>query len=275
MRFIDTHTHLYDEAFDNDVEEVLGRMEKAGVQKCILPAIERATYARQSAFAGNHKGMAFEAIGLHPTSVKGDWREEMAFVEERLACRNGTGVESCEGEPFVAIGEIGLDCYWSKEYLEEQKEVFFRQLLIAIERELPVIVHTREATEELFDVLERVRAELSAPYGGVPLRGVFHAWSGSPETYARLCRYSDFYVGIGGVVTYKNSGVGKRIEEIAPERILLETDSPWLTPVPMRGKRNESAYITFVAQKVAEVKGMELERIAEITSRNAELLFRI
>ena len=254
MRFIDTHTHLYDEAFDNDVEEVLGRMEKAGVQKCILPAIERATYARQSAFAVAHKGMAFE---------------------ERLACRNGAGVESCEGEPFVAIGEIGLDCYWSKEYLEEQKEVFFRQLLIAVERDLPVIVHTREATEELFDVLERVRAELSAPYGGVPLRGVFHAWSGSPETYARLCRYSYFYVGIGGVVTYKNSGVGKRIEEIAPERILLETDSPWLTPVPMRGKRNESAYITFVAQKVAEVKGMELERIAEITSRNAELLFRI
>lgn len=269
MRFIDTHAHLYDEAFESDIADVLQRMKDASVEKCILPAIERGTFPGQHAFAEANRGFVFEAIGLHPTSVKGDWREELSFVEEQLALM-GTGQGG-----FCAIGEIGLDCYWSRDFLKEQKEVFFRQLVMACTNDLPVIIHCREATQEVFDVLERLRAESSSPRGRLPLRGVFHAWSGSPETYGRLAGYGDFYVGIGGVVTYKNSGVGKRIEEIPLEKILLETDCPWLTPVPMRGRRNESSFITYIAQKVAEVKGVEIDDVAEITSKNAEELFRI
>ena len=257
MRFIDTHVHLYDEAFDADFDETLLRIKEAGVECCIFPAIDMENYARQSEAAKKCGGFAYEAIGVHPTSVGANWRVELDFVKEKLA----------EGSRYVAVGEIGVDGYWSKEFLNEQKEVFREQLLLANEYGLPVIVHVRDAIEEVFQVLDSL--------DGVPVRGVFHAFSGSYETYCRLKKYGDIKIGIGGVVTYKNAGVAKVIERVPLEDIVLETDAPWLTPVPYRGKRNESTYLQIIAEKVAQIKGCDVETVAEVTTANAIALFNL
>lgn len=257
MRFIDTHVHLYDEAFDADFDETLLRIKEAGVECCIFPAIDMENYARQSEAARKCGGFAYEAIGVHPTSVGANWRVELDFVKEKLA----------EGGRYVAVGEIGVDGYWSKEFLNEQKEVFREQLLLANEYNLPVIVHVRDAIEEVFQVLDSLDS--------VPVRGVFHAFSGSYETYCRLKKYGDIKIGIGGVVTYKNAGVAKVIERVPLEDIVLETDAPWLTPVPYRGKRNESTYLQIIAEKVAQIKGCDVETVAEVTTANAIALFNL
>lgn len=258
MRFIDTHLHLYDEAFDSDRDEAIMRMRRAGVEKCILPAIDRSSFERQSSLAKAHKGFMWQAIGLHPTSVKENWKAELQFVKDELDRHRAD---------YVAIGEIGLDGYWSKDFMEEQKRVLKEQLLLAKEHSLPVIIHLREATEELFEVLD-------SP-GVAPFRGVFHAFSGSAESYRRLKKYGDIKFGIGGVVTYKNAGVAVSLKSMQFEDLLLETDAPWLTPVPFRGKRNESAYLVNIAQKIAELKDTDAGRVAQVTSENAEKLFGI
>ncbi len=258
FKYIDTHVHLYDEAFDCDFGETLQRIKDAGVGYCIFPAIDRENYERQTECAKKCGGFAFEAIGLHPTSVGASWKEELDFVKERLEAGKGT---------YVAVGEIGLDGYWSREFMEEQKIAFREQLLWAKEYGLPVIVHVRDAIEEVFEVLDSM--------GASDVKGVFHAFSGSYETYCRLKKYGDIKIGIGGVVTYKNAGIAKVLEKIPLEDVLLETDAPWLTPVPYRGKRNESTYLEVIAAKIAQIKGCTTEDVAKITTENAMVLFGI
>ena len=254
IQFVDTHAHLYDEAFDGDFEETIARIKENGVIKCIFPGIDSTTFERQTAAAARCGDFVAEAMGVHPTSVGENWKSELEFVFEAVEKGN-----------YVAIGEIGMDGYWSREFIVEQKEVFREQLKLAHRKGLPVIIHAREATEEIFEVLDSLK-------GDVP-KGVFHAFSGSYETYSRIASYGDFMVGIGGVVTYKNAGVAKSLEKIPLERIVLETDSPYLTPVPLRGKRNESSYLVHIAAKIAEIKGCPLEEVAAVTTANAYKMF--
>ena len=262
LRYIDTHTHLYDEAFDGDIDAVMERIRNEGIEYCIFPAVDRESFNRQSSLAAKYRGYVYEAIGLHPTSVGANWKDELDFVKSELAARNGSGMG---GEKYVAVGEVGIDGYWSKEFIQEQKQVFKEQILLANEYDLPVIVHVRGAIEEVFEVLDEMK--------GVPFRGVFHAFSGSYETYERLKKYADIKIGIGGVVTYKNAGVAKVLERVPLEDIVLETDAPWLTPVPYRGKRNESTYVPVIAEKISQIKGCTIEEVAAVTTANAKRLF--
>lgn len=253
---IDTHSHIYDEAYDEDFSQVLERAKDAGVVKMVMPGIDSTYHDRMMACARRLEGYAFPAIGLHPTSVEATWKDELQFVWDNYR----------PGE-FVAIGEIGLDEHWSKEFLEEQKRVFEDQLVFAWEHDLPVIIHSRDSTEDIFDCIDRVDK---------PLRGVFHAFSGSYETYCRIKKhYGGFKIGVGGVVTYKNSHLAAFMDKVPLEDILLETDAPWLTPVPFRGKRNESGYIRYTAEKLAQLKGISFEEVDAVTTDNAQTMFGI
>lgn len=256
MELIDTHSHIYDEAFRPDFPDVLARAREAGVAACVMPGIDRASYGDLCAKADELPGFAFPCIGLHPTSVGGDWQEELDFVVQHLGER-----------PWRAVGEIGLDEYWSKDFVKEQMRVLEEQIVMAAEVDLPVIIHLREATDDFLRVLEDLR--------GVVFRGTMHAWSGSYEMYRRLLTYADFRFGIGGVVTYKNAGVAVALEKMSLDDIVLETDCPWLTPVPFRGKRNEPSYVRLVAEKVAQIKGLAPEAVAAATTANARKLFNL
>ena len=255
MELIDTHSHLYDEAFAGEEDLALQRALDAGVTKLIFPDIDSQSREAMFAFADRHKGTIFPCAGLHPTSVNASWENEMAQVEKHL------------DRDIIAIGEIGIDCYWSKEFLEQQKEVFRLQLEIAAKRRLPVIIHSRESTEIIINILKDLRH--------LGVRGVFHAYSGSRETYRELERLGDWYVGIGGVLTYRKASIAETVKDIPLERILLETDSPYLTPVPFRGKRNESSYVPYIAQKLSELTGISVEEVAAATTENAKKLFSI
>ena len=255
MRFIDTHAHLYAEEFASDLPETIARAQKSGVQKCILPAIDREWFVPMMQAVEKFPNVCFPCIGLHPTSVKENWKEELDFVASCLS----------QSKKVVAIGEIGIDGYWSKEFMAEQCLVFETQLRWSAHYNLPVIIHVRDAFNLVFDVLEKVKK--------LPLRGVFHAFSGSTETYERIRRYGNFKTGIGGVITFKNAGLAQTLKNIDLSAIVLETDAPWLAPIPYRGKRNESCYIPIIAQKIAEIKEKSIEEIAEITTGNAEKLF--
>ena len=257
MYFIDTHTHLYDEQFSEDAGAAVGRAAEAGVRKMILPDIDRNSREAMFSLAEKFSGTLFPCLGLHPTSVGPGWEEELEEIEGMAMA----------GKGIRAIGETGMDCYWSKEFLKEQEEAFERQIRLACRLGLPVIVHCREATEPIFNVLGRCRHLSPA--------GVFHAFSGSIETYRRLAGYGDWYVGIGGVVTFRKASIAETVRQIPLGRILLETDSPYLTPVPHRGERNESAYIPLIAEKIAAQKNISIEEVAGTTSRNAEELFGI
>ncbi len=254
LQFTDTHSHLYDTDFSDDIEQVVQRSVQNGVIRSIMPSVDKSTYRAMMDTAQSYKEFAFPAIGLHPTSVKEDWKDELDFV-----------LEKAHNELFIAVGEIGIDGYWSKDFMKEQIEVFEEQLRLASECNLPVIIHSREATNEIFDTLERCKA--------LNLRGVFHAFSGSYETACRIFSYGDFFLGIGGVVTFKNSKLPGVIEKIGIEKLVLETDSPWLSPVPYRGKRNEPSYIPLIAGRIAEIKGYSIESIASETTANSQKLF--
>lgn len=256
MEFIDTHSHLYDEAFSSEEDVAVARAIEANVTKMILPDIDAATRKAMFTLAERHPNTLFPTLGLHPTSVSNNWKEEMDAVESSLG-----------NHKIYAIGEIGIDCYWSKEFLEEQKEVFRTQLEIAHKSDLPVIIHSRESTELIINILKE--------YKHLSLRGVFHAYSGSAETYHELQKLGDWYIGIGGVLTYKKASIAETVKNIPLERIVLETDSPYLTPVPHRGKRNESSYIPYIAEKLAQQKETAIEEVAQITTANAKRLFRI
>lgn len=255
MEFIDTHSHLYDEAFFGEEDLAMQRSFEAGVTKLIFPDIDSKSRDAMFSFADRYKENIFPCLGLHPTSIDADWEKEMVEMERHLDRR------------IWAIGEIGIDCYWSKEFLEQQKEAFRIQLETAAKKSLPVIIHSRESTELIINILKENQH--------LGCRGVFHAYSGSIETYRQLQKLGDWYIGIGGVLTYKKASIAETIKDIPLERIILETDSPYLTPVPFRGKRNESSYIPFIAQKLADITGKELGEIAHTTTDNAKKLFNL
>ena len=251
---VDTHSHIYDEAYSEDFEDFVAMAKGAGVELLILPGIDSSCHSAMMNCAEKLGGYASAAIGLHPTSVAENWRDELQFVFDNNADR------------FCAIGEIGLDEYWSKDFIKEQMEVFEAQLNLSAELDLPVIIHSREATEDIFSVLDAIKK---------PMKGVFHAFSGSYETYCRIKKYGDFKIGIGGVITYKNSHTASFLNKVPLSDILLETDSPWLTPVPFRGKRNESSYIKYIAEKVAELMNLPFEEIDRATTENAKSMFKL
>lgn len=255
MEFTDTHAHLYDEAFISEEDQAVERAVRAGVTRMILPDIDSQTREAMFSLADRHEGKLFPCLGLHPTSIGADWEKELAALEGWLSRK------------IYAIGEIGMDCYWSKEFIKEQQEALRIQLELADRLDLPVIIHSRESTELIINVLKECRH--------LNLRGVFHAYSGSIETYRQIERLGDWHIGIGGVLTYKKASIAGTVRDIPLDRILLETDCPYLTPVPFRGKRNESSYIPHIAARLSEILGKDIEEIAETTTANAEKLFRI
>ena len=268
MKLIDTHSHLYEPEFDDDREAAVARAREAGVAALLLPAIDTASDRRLFDLCRSHPEYCFPMIGLHPTSVNDNpaWREELARVERYL-------LEPPAGIRFCAIGEIGLDYYWSDAFVAQQTEAFVAQLRLAARFDLPVAIHTRAAWDDMCRIIEaeteRARAD------GRRLRGVFHAFSEGAAAFERLCGCGDFRFGIGGTVTFKKSGVAEIVRTMPLDRIVLETDCPYLTPAPYRGQRNESAYVRLVCDKIAELKGLAAETVAAATTANAEALFGI
>lgn len=260
---IDTHSHIYDEAFDEDRNEVVERAVAEGVERIILPAIDGESNERLFAMCRDYKDLVAPLMGLHPTSVNDNprWREELAEVE-RLLENPPQGVER-----FYGVGEIGLDLYWSRDWQAEQTEAFRAQVELALAHDLPIVVHTRDAWEEMAAIVEE--------YRGRGLRGVFHAFSSDVAMYERLRECGDFLFGIGGVVTFKKSALAEVVRTMRLEDLVVETDAPYLTPAPHRGTRNESSYVRFVAAKIAELQGVDYELVAEQTTANAKRIFRL
>lgn len=253
MRLIDSHTHLYSKEFEKDFDEVLQRARQAGVERFYLPGIDSESIEDMLRLEKLYPEEFFPMMGLHPVSVKENFKEEIKIIEDYLSKRK-----------FVAVGEIGLDFYWDTTHKKEQFEAFDMQMQLAMQYKLPIVIHTRNAMRETIDAVK--------PFAAQGLKGIFHCFGDTSEI-AREIVSMGFYLGIGGVLTYKNANVGEAIKDIPLEMIVLETDAPYLSPVPKRGKRNESSYLTFIAQKLAEVKNMPVEEIAEITSANAEKIF--
>lgn len=259
MKFIDTHCHLYDEAYGGieGQDEAIKKAIGAGVTMMIIPdtcSNERTPLLDLCSRWPEHTRAC---LGLHPTELGDDWHKELDLLDEAVR----------KHPEIVAIGETGLDLHFGKESLPAQLEAFRRQLDIALEKKLPVIVHCRDASEQCFSVLES--------YRGRGLKGVFHAFSGSIETFRRLEKYGDWYVGIGGVLTFKKASIADTVVDIPLDRIVLETDSPYLTPTPYRGTRNDSSYIPLIAEFLASRKGVGIDTVADITTRNASKLFSL
>lgn len=261
MNLIDTHSHLYDACFDADREQALARAVAAGVERLLLPAIDASSHERLFDLCRRHPQCCSPMMGLHPTSVNDNprWREELSLVGHYLK----TPPAGIPG--FCAVGEIGLDFYWSQDFKAAQTEAFRRQIDLALQYGLPIAVHTRAAWPETVALMRE--------YRGRGVRGVFHAFSDTLETYRELRACGDFCFGIGGVVTFKKSGLIEVVREMALEDLVLETDCPYLTPVPHRGERNESAYVQFICEKVAEVKALTADEVAAATTQNAKRLF--
>jgi TatD DNase family protein len=252
---IDSHTHFYDELLLPDAEEAIGRALEAGVVKMVQADVDSHEREAMWAIGKAHEGVLFQMLGLYPGSVDQGWREEMDALEK------------WKGHPVVAVGEIGLDYHEGKQFAAEQKEVFRLQLEMAAKMDLPVNIHLRDAWEDFLNVL--------SAYSHLGLRGNLHCFSGSWEIFLRANRYGDFSVGIGGVVTFKNASLAETIKKIPMEKILLETDCPYLAPVPYRGKRCESAYIPVIAAKIASQKGATLEEVEAVTTDNALKMFKL
>lgn len=249
---IDTHTHVYLPQFNADSEQVMARAAEAGVKELYLPAVDGTTHEAMLQIEARFP-VCKSMMGLHPCSVKEDYEEELDVVRKYLQKRT-----------FIAVGEIGLDFYWDKTFTQEQYAAFHRQIEMALEYGLPVSIHSRNATGECIDVVAQYPA----------LRGVFHCFSGV-EAQARQLMEMGFMLGIGGVVTFKNSGLDKVVTEVGLSHLILETDAPYLAPVPYRGKRNEPAYTKLVAERLASLLNLSLEEVAQATTRNAEKLFGI
>ena len=257
---IDTHSHIYSEEFDDDRAETLQRAWNAGVEMMLLPDIDSESRGRMFALAQEHPTRCKAMVGLHPTSVNDNprWQEELDMVE-RLMREAPT--------PLYGVGEIGLDLYWSRDFYNTQREVLHAQLELAIKYNKPVVIHTRDAYTEMLDAV--------ATYRGRGLRGVFHAFAADVDMARKLLRNGEFSFGIGGVVTFKNSGMDRVVVDLPLELLLLETDSPYLTPVPHRGKRNEPAYVEFVCRKIAEIHRTTPERVDAVTTATAKEIFSL
>ena len=258
---VDTHTHFYDEWLLPEAEEAVERAVEAGVGKMIQADVDSHERDAMWEVGRRHPGVLYQMMGLYPGSVKEDWREELDALEPYIKMyREGK-------EPIVAVGEIGLDYHEGKEFVKEQKEVLRIQLELAAELDLPVNIHLRDAWEDFIDIIEDCRH--------LHLRGDLHCFSGSYEIYERVNRSGDFLVGIGGVVTFKNASLQKTVQRIPLERILLETDAPYLAPVPHRGKRNESSFLPLVAAQVAQLKDIPYGLVEQVTTDNALKLFKL
>jgi len=254
MTLIDTHTHLYLPEFDEDRELVVINAKEQGIIKCILPNIDRESIPQIKRMKAEFPDFCETAMGLHPTSVKENFEDELAVCYQEL-----------KSGGHIAIGEIGIDLYWDKTFYEQQKQAFRTQIKWADEFQLPIIIHSRDSFSEIFDLMD----DIWTP----SLQGVFHCFSGTKQEAEKIVKDYKFKLGLGGVLTFKNSTLREEIKDIDCQHFLLETDAPFLAPVPYRGKRNESAYISLVAKKLAEVKNCSLQEIAEITTQNAQQLF--
>lgn len=271
MKYIDTHTHIYGEEFAEDCTEAFDRAREVGVVKFIFPAIDRETNEAQFALTREQKD-CYSLIGLHPTSVNDNphWREELAEVERLLRACNGGESDAPIGSPerpverFYGVGEVGLDFYWSSDFVAEQEEAFRRQVELSIEYDLPLVIHTRSAWDRMLDILEEYKGRA---------RGILHAFGESAEVWERISRLGGFVVGIGGVVTYKKSPLLESVPSIPLESIVLETDSPYLSPVPLRGKRNEPKNLVYICEQIALLKGCSAEEVAAVTTRTACRVF--
>ncbi|MDA8641272.1 TatD family hydrolase [Flavobacteriaceae bacterium] len=252
---IDTHTHLYLKQFNEDIDFVIKRSKEIGVKKFIFPAIDSSHFDDMHGLKGKYPDCIFLMSGLHPTDVKEDSKDELDFVANSLNTHD-----------YVAIGEIGIDLYWDKTFLSEQQEAFRFQIRLALKHDLPIVIHCRDAFDEIFTILDKENCD--------KLRGVFHCFTGTLEQAKRAIDLG-FVLGIGGVVTFKNGGIDKFLNQIDLKYIVLETDSPYLAPVPYRGKRNESSYIMYVVEKLSEIYGLSKEEIADITTKNAEKVFAL
>jgi TatD DNase family protein len=251
----DTHTHLYLKDFAGDIDAVIKRALDEGVKRFYLPAIDSSETEHLLALEKKYPGVCFAMMGLHPCSVKENYKEELDLVHTWLQKRK-----------FAAIGEIGLDFYWDKTFTDQQYHAFHQQAEWALEFNTPIVIHTRNAMEQTIEAIKQ--------YAGRNLRGIFHCFGGTLQNAVDIIDMG-FYLGIGGVVTYKNAGLAEVIKEIDIKNIVLETDAPYLTPVPFRGKRNESSYIKYIVQKVAEIKNISVEEVAAITTHNAANLFAV
>tara|TARA_Y100000741_G_scaffold274433_1_gene214401 strand:+ start:99 stop:866 length:768 start_codon:yes stop_codon:yes gene_type:complete len=255
MQLVDTHTHLYLDQFNNDLELVMQRAFEIGVEKLIFPAIDSSYLKKMLDIKNKYPDNIFLMSGLHPVYVKENYKEELEKVS--LSLKN---------HKFIAIGEIGIDLYWDKTFLKQQQDAFEYQIRLAIANDLPIVIHSRESFDEIFEILDNENCK--------KLRGVFHCFTGSMNQAKRAIDLG-FKLGIGGVVTFKNGGLDKFIDQINLENIVLETDSPYLAPVPYRGKRNESYYIKYVLNKLSEIYNISETKIAEITNQNSIDLFKI
>lgn len=254
---IDTHSHIFEPDFADDLPEVIARAKEIGVEKIFMPNIDDTSVDAMLGVCSQYPGYCFPMLGFHPTSVDADAMPKVKEMKKRLT----------EGHPYIAIGEVGLDLYWDKTYIKEQQMVLEEQIQWALEWELPLVIHCREAFPELFDVLK--------PYKETKLTGVFHSFTGTVNEAMELLDYSRFMVGINGVVTFKKSTLPEALKVLPLDRLVLETDSPYLAPVPFRGKRNESSYVKRVAVKLAELYGVEIGEVEWQTTANALKVFKI
>lgn len=254
--FIDTHTHLFSDAFDADRTEIVQKAINAGVEICLLPNIDVNTIDAMHQLVEQFPQHCFPMMGLHPGSVDAQWEEKLMHIRTHLFSKK-----------YVAVGEIGMDLYWDKTFIEEQREAFRMQVEWAKELSLPIAIHARDAFQEIYQILDELNDER--------LTGVFHCFTGTQEDAQKILSYEGFKLGIGGVLTYKNGKVDEALQHVGLEHLILETDAPYLPPVPHRGKRNESAYLLHVAEKLADVYQVTLREIEQQTTINAKELFKI
>ncbi|MFO7369085.1 MAG: TatD family hydrolase [Bacteroidales bacterium] len=253
--YIDTHAHLYLTEFDDDREKVVESALKQDVQKILLPNIDSTSISSMNNMVDAFPGICYAMMGLHPTSVKENYKDELEIVEKEL-----------KKKTYVGIGEIGIDLYWDKTFLQEQRNAFAAQLDLSLRHHLPVVIHARESFSEILDVLEGYRNK--------GLKGIFHAYTGDVET-AKKVTGMGFMLGIGGILTYKKSTLPEVVRETDLHMLVLETDSPYLTPVPFRGKRNESAHIPYIAEAIGQIKNLPLNEVASVTTQNVLNLFSL
>lgn len=256
MVLTDTHTHLYSTQFDDDRTAMVQRAIDAGVSRLFMPNVDKDSIEGMMALADQFPNHCFPMMGLHPCSVNEFVGEEMALVKQWLFGEHG--------KRFAAVGEIGLDYYWDRTFEEQQREAFKQQILWAKELNLPIVIHSRDSLDDGIKIVSELKDER--------LKGIFHCFSGTVEQAQQIVELG-FYLGIGGVVTFKKSGLDEVVRQIPLEHLVLETDAPYLAPTPHRGKRNESAYITLVAQMVADIKQIPLQQVADVTTANAGLVF--
>ncbi len=253
IQLIDTHCHMYLPEFEGDLLQVMQRAENEGINKFYLPAIDSTVTEAMLKLEDKFPGKCFAMMGVHPCSVKENYQEELDLAKGWLARRR-----------FSAVGEIGLDYYWDKTCIPQQKLAFHQQVEWALQYKLPIVIHSRDSMDDCISIVQEHQQG--------NLRGIFHCFTGSYEQALKIID-TGFYLGIGGMLTYKNAGMPAVLDKIPLEHMVLETDAPYLTPVPFRGKRNESSYLKYIAEKLAMVKGVSLEEIAQVTTRNAQNIF--